>query len=143
MTAGPQSPSVLRAQVERFYRDIWDRHDGSVIPEVLATGFTFRGSLGDEKRGHAGFADYVDAVHGALAGYRCVIDDLVVEPPKAFARMSFRGRHVGEFLGYAPTGKAVRWAGAALFEFEAEKIARAWVLGDLHGLDRVLRQNAT
>lgn len=40
----------LRAQVERFYRDIWNRHDKSAIPAVLQEEVTFRGSLGEEER---------------------------------------------------------------------------------------------
>lgn len=135
--------SILRAQVERFYHDIWDRRDKSAMADVLDANVTFRGSLGDEKKGHRGFADYVDRVHGALADYRCIIDDLVIEPPKAFARMTFRGRHVGELLGYAPTGKDVAWVGAALFTFAGEKIKDVWVLGDLHGLESALKQNET
>ncbi len=135
--------SILRTQVERFYRDIWNHRDKSAIADVLDANFTFRGSLGDEKKGHSGFADYVDRVHEALAEYRCVIDDLVVEPPKAFARLRFGGRHVGKFRGYEPTGKDVRWIGAALFTFEGEKIVDVWVLGDLHGLDSTLKRNAS
>ena len=132
----------LRAQVERFYHDIWNSHDKTAIPAVLHRDFSFRGSLGEERRGHDGFADYLDKVHRALDDYRCIIEELVVEPPKAFARMTFRGVHVDEFLGYAPTGKPVRWAGAALFTFEGEKIKDAWVLGDLKGLQSVLQKNA-
>jgi predicted ester cyclase len=133
----------LRRQVERFYRDLWDNHDKEAIPEVLHEDFTFRGSLGQEKRGHPGFAEYVDMVHAALGDYKCTIDDLVVEPPKVFARMSFAGIHRGLFMGCAPTGKEVRWAGAALFTFRGRKIADVWVLGDLKGLEAQLKENET
>lgn len=47
-------------QVRRFYEVLWDAHDKDAIPTVLHEDFTFRGSLGQEKRGHGGFADYVD-----------------------------------------------------------------------------------
>jgi len=46
----------------------------------------------------------------------------------------FRGRHVGPFLGYAPTGAEVSWTGAALFRVRHGRIADIWVLGDLNGL---------
>lgn len=131
----------LRSQVERFYRDLWDNHDKEAIPEVLHEDFTFRGSLGLEKRGHLGFAEYVDMVHEALGEYKCTIDDLVVDPPRVFARMSFAGTHRGPFMGYAPTGKKVSWAGAALFTFRGCKIAEVWVLGDLKVLEAQLKGN--
>ncbi len=130
--------SILREKVERFYREIWDDRDRSVIPELLHPNVVFRGSLGDERHGFDEFMDYVDSVHNSLANYRCVIDDLVVEAPKAFARMTFVGDHVNEFRGFPATGQQVQWRGAALFIFEAEKIREIWVLGDLINLDNQL-----
>jgi len=123
-----------RARVEAFYREIWNRHDLAAIPVLLREGFTFRGSLGQTRRGHAEFAGYVDFVHAALGDYRCDIEEVVSEGDKAFAKMLFSGVHRAEFLGFAPTHERVEWAGAALFTFEEEKIADLWVLGDLDAL---------
>lgn len=127
--------------VERFYADIWNRHDRSAIPELLCADFTFRGSLGPSKVGHDAFAGYVDLVHAALGDYRCDIQDLVVGDGKAFAKMLFSGIHRRTFLGYEPTSLRVEWAGAALFTFRDGLIADLWVLGDLHGLHQLLEQN--
>ena len=131
----------LREQVEKFYRELWDAHNKTAMPAVLHEDFTFRGSLGQEKRGHKGFAEYVDMVHQALGEYRCVIEDLVIEEPKVFARMSFSGMHQGDFMGFAPTGQRVTWSGSALFTFVGEKVSDVWVLGDLKALEQQLKQN--
>ena len=136
------TPSQIRAVVESFYANIWNRHDQSKIPVLLSDGFTFRGSLGQATVGHAGFGSYVDRVHAALASYRCEILDLVVEDSKAFARMRFSGIHQGVFFGYQPTSKPVEWLGSALFRFEGGKVADLWVLGDVHGLLQLLERNA-
>lgn len=130
----------LREQVERFYRELWNRHDEAAIPALLHDDVTFRGSLGVEKRGHTGFAEYVNMVHEALRDYECTINDLVIEEPKAFARMTFSGIHTKEFMGYPSTGRRVSWAGCALFTFRGEKVSDVWVLGDLKGLEQQLRQ---
>ncbi len=121
-------------RVERFYEEIWNRHDKSWIPRLIHEDFSFRGSLGDEKRGHEGFADYLDAVHAALGDYHCAIEETVSEGEKVFARMLFSGRHKGELFGHPPSGKVVSWAGAAVFTFSGELIRDLWVLGDVHGL---------
>ena len=76
----------LREQVEKFYQVLWDAHDKRAISAGLHEDFTFRGSLGQERRGHRGFAEYVDMVHEALADRRCDIEELVIEEPKAFAK---------------------------------------------------------
>ena len=131
-----------RAVVERFYADIWNRHDKSAIPALLCDDFTFRGSLGDVKSGHDGFRSYLDDVHTALGEFRCEIVDLVTEPPKAFARMRFSGLHRRNLFGFEPTGGHVEWAGAALFTFSGVRIRDLWVLGDVHGLVELLRHHA-
>lgn len=127
-----------RAMVRRFYDEIWNRPDLSAVPEILAPDVTFRGSLGARKVGHAEFADYVRDVTGALADYRCDIEDLVVEGDKAVARMTFSGVHRAPFLGVPATGRRVAWAGAAFFTFAGGQIGDLWVLGDLHGLRQQL-----
>ncbi|WP_028927155.1 ester cyclase [Pseudonocardia acaciae] len=121
-------------QVGRFYDEIWNRPDTTVIPEVLAPDVTFRGSLGDVRTGHAEFADYVRTVTGALADYRCDIVSLVASGDQVAARMMFSGVHRAPFLGFAPTGRRVSWAGAAFFTFGGGLVGDLWVLGDLHGL---------
>ena len=128
----------IRKSVNSFYADIWNRHDGSAMASLLTTAFTFRGSLGRTCQGHAEFAEYVGMVHQSLGNYRCAILDIVVEPPRAFARMRFSGIHQGEFLGFAPTGQRVEWSGAALFTFDNSVIADLWVLGDWMGLQQQL-----
>ena len=118
------------------------RHLAPLIPALLQPDFTFRGSLGQWKTGHAEFADYVDFVHQALGAYRCDILDLVAEGSQCFARMHFSGIHRRDFFSYKPTGKKVEWAGAALFTFRDGLVADLWVLGDVHGLLQVLESNS-
>jgi len=45
-------------------------------------------------------------------------------------------------VGVPPTGKKIEYAGAALFYFEANRISKVWVLGDMFSLMRQLG-NAT
>jgi predicted ester cyclase len=118
-------------QVRRFYDVIWNVPDLAEIPTVLHPDITFRGSLGSVCHGHSEFADYVRAVTTALSEYRCEIEQLVAERDVVAARMLFSGRHVDEFLGRAPTGRTITWAGAAFFRFERELVRDLWVLGDL------------
>lgn len=92
--------------------------------------------------GQAAFIGYVRAVRGSLADYTCEIVTCVSEGAQAFAHMRFSGIHTGLFLGHAPTKKPVSWEGAALFTFRRDRIAQLWVLGDLAGLEALLRANA-
>ena len=132
-----------KEQVRRFYQVLWDAHDLEAMPSVLHEDFTFRGSLGQEKRGHSGFAEYVNMVHSALGEYRCIIEELLEEGNKVFAKMSFTGIHKDEFMGYQPSNERLTWKGCALFTFDEEKISDVWVLGDLKSLENQLMLNET
>jgi predicted ester cyclase len=128
--------------VASFYERLWNAGDEAAMPELLSAGFSFRGSLGVEVKGHCAFWEYVCGVRTALVQYRCEILDCVSEGSQAFAKMQFSGIHVGPFRGYQPSGRPVHWGGAALFRFEAARIRELWVLGDLAGLDALLKSNA-
>jgi predicted ester cyclase len=128
--------------VEAFYSRIWNQGDLAATSDLLSKEFCFRGSLGVELRGSDAFGDYVRSVRGALADYHCEILDCVAEQDRAFAKMRFSGIHVAPIRGYQPTGRPVHWLGAALFLLDGELISELWVLGDLVGLDGVLKANA-
>ncbi len=134
---------MYKEQVRRFYETLWNAQDKDAMPSLLLENFTFRGSLGQEKRGHSGFAEYVDMVHKALGDYRCIIEELVSEGDKVFAKMTFTGIHQDEFMGYSPTQHQVSWNGCALFTFNGERIADVWVLGDLKNLEEQLKASET
>ena len=128
--------------VESFYARIWNSGDEHVH-DLLSQDFTFRGSLGTEAHGLGEFLAYVRSVRSSLGDYHCAILECVTELPMAFARMLFSGIHVAPFRGFAPAGRQVQWHGAALFTFREGLISELWVLGDLAGLDKCLKVNAS
>jgi predicted ester cyclase len=129
--------------VTEFYRRIWNSGDATAIPELLTAQFAFRGSLGVEMRGRDVFWDYVCSIRTTLHQFRCDIVECVSENEHAFAKMRFSGIHAAQFRGHRATGRALQWAGAALFEFEHQQIRALWVLGDLIALDAMLQSHAT
>ena len=130
-----------KTQVRKFYSVIWEARDMDELPSILHDDITFRGSLGAQTRGHEAFIEYVDMIHKALGDYRCIIEELLSESEKVFAKMKFTGIHQGELMGYAPTHQRATWNGAALFTFREDKVADLWVLGDLKSLENQLKQN--
>ena len=127
-------------RIIKYY--VWDEYNKDEIPSVLSEDLTFRGSLGQEKRGHQGFIEYLDFVHKALGGYASFIEELVEEGNKVFAKMTFTGVHQNDFMGYQPTDMRVSWKGCALFTFKGDLVADVWVLGDLKSLEEELKRNA-
>lgn len=120
--------------VRVFYKEMWDRVDVSLVPQIFHPDFTFRGSLGPTLVGHEKFIAYVKMVTGALEHYTSDILALGEEGAQVFGKLRFHGDHRGELLGVAPTNKHVWWYGAPVFTFEGDRVKDLWVLGDVHGL---------
>ncbi len=124
--------------VERFYSQVWNEADESVAREILDVNFRFRGSLGLELHGQAGFISYLRLVHGALENFVCNIEDLITTQDRAAARMSFHGTHRGRFFGVEATDREILWSGAAFFRVRDDVITELWVLGDIDAVKRQL-----
>jgi steroid delta-isomerase-like uncharacterized protein len=120
--------------IRRFYDEMWNRFNKDLIPVLLTEDLLFRGSLGQNKNGHAQFAEYVDLVQRAFPDFTNEIEEVISEGDKAFARLTYRGTHQGELFDIAATGRRIQYAGAAVFRFRGDKIAEVWVLGDIFGL---------
>jgi len=122
--------------VRRYYDDAWNRWDDEAVDDLLAEGFRFRGSLGDEVRGRAEWRAYRDRVRRAVPDFHNEIVDLVTSPGRAAARLRYTGHHRGVLLGRPGRGEPIDYAGAAFFHCAAGRLAAAWVLGDLDTLRR-------
>src|SRR5690348_4949840 len=122
-----------RELIGRFYREMWNRFDKFLIPVLLTPDGRFRGSLSQNKHGHAQFAEYIDFVQRAFPDFSNEIEEVISEGDKVFARLTYRGTHRGEIFRITPTGRRIQYAGAAVFSFRGDKIAEVWVLGDIYG----------
>ncbi len=130
------SADIASDLVGRFYNAVWNQADEAEARAILAADFRFHGSLGIELRGAGGFIAYLRAVHAALENFICTVEDIVATPERAACRMRFTGKHRGKFFGAEPTGREIRWAGAAFFTTAGGKITELWVLGDIDAVKR-------
>lgn len=127
--------------INQFYYQVYNHKALDLIPKLFTDDCIFRGSIGQEKRGHEGIAEYVTLITDALGDFESTIHQVICENQNAYARIRFAGHHQGEFMGYAPSGKSVSWIGTVEFQFKNGLISELWALGDLHGLVQQLRTN--
>ena len=59
---------------------------------------------------------------------------MIAADDRVAARLSFRGTHRGKFFGVEPTGREIRWNGAAFFKTRGGTITELWVLGDVEAV---------
>lgn len=128
------SKQTSKRLIERYYSEMWNQWNFSLVDELLSEEISFRGSLGVEMRGRAAFCDYMERVRNAFPDFFNKIEDIVTEGDRVVVRLSYTGTHRGEIFGVGPTGRSIRYAGAAFFRIDDGWIAEGWVLGDLVSL---------
>jgi len=67
------------------------------------------------------------------------VEDLIAEGDRVAARLRFRGTHLGELDGIAPTGRRVDCTGIVISRIEEGKIAEDWANFDDLGMMQQLR----
>jgi predicted ester cyclase len=60
--------------------------------------------------------------------------EVVPAGDRVFTRVLLTGRHVGEFLGLAPTGNPLSWYTHELWRVRAGRLAERWAVDDLFTL---------
>ncbi|MBN2496151.1 MAG: alpha/beta fold hydrolase [Deltaproteobacteria bacterium] len=83
----------------------------------------------------AGFRQGILDLYAAFPDFDGQIDDLVLEPERGRAaiRWSAAGTHRGAFLGVAPGGRRIRFAGIEIIEIRDGQVIARW--GEWDGLD--------
>lgn len=132
-----------RELIRRYYDDLWNRWQVTLIPDLLRPDVTFRGSLGETVRGHDGFRGYVDRVRRAFPDFHNEIADLLLTDRRVAVRLRYTGTHRGRLFGQAPTGRRVAYTGIALYRLKGGRIAEGWVFGDTLTLYRQLTERRT
>ena len=124
--------SVTRANkaiIRRYYDDLWNAWNLEAAEDLISPEIEFRGSLGITVQGIDGFKGYVATVRSAFPDFHNHVQDLIAEGNKVVARLTYRGTHLGEIFGLAPTGRTIEYPGIGY-----GKIYEGWVMGDASGL---------
>jgi predicted ester cyclase len=124
------SNSEHKALVERFYEELWNEWNFEAIDEILSPDVVFHGSLGMDRTGHAGFIDYAELVRATFPDFHNTVAEMIAEGDRLAACLTYRGTHEGEIFDIEPTGRAISYAGVAIFVFQGGLISQVWVLGD-------------
>ena len=131
------SPDEHKA-ISRRTAELINRRDLDALDPFFAPGYADRTAPPGEAGDLSGLKRSFAAVIAAFPDLRITVEDQVAEGDRVVDRFTDRGTHRGEFLGVAPTGRAVTIAGAAIHRFVDGKIAESWFYVDALDLLRQL-----
>ncbi|MFN8011689.1 MAG: ester cyclase [Holophagaceae bacterium] len=124
------NPESCRASVRRLVQEGQERGDPAVVDELLAPDFVDHRPLPGLSPDRAGVKALFAGLHAAFPDLRVTIEDQVVEPDGVATRKTFRGTHLGPFLGVPATGRAVVFEVIDILRFREGRISDHWVVVD-------------
>jgi predicted ester cyclase len=119
--------------VRRFFEGIINEGRLELADEVLTPDYRDHAPLTAEVPGPEGFKRRMQLLASSLE-MRIAIEDMTVEEDRVAFRWTMTGRHVGEFGGLAPTGRAVTLTGLNLERLRDGRIVEHWSEYDRMGL---------
>jgi predicted ester cyclase len=112
--------SKNKALMRRIYEEMWNRADLSIAAEI------FDHPDGVERFVSHFLLSFPDLQH--------TIEEVIAEDDRVAVRFSAYGTHTGQWLHFAPTGKAIQYTGITLARIAADKLIEHHTWWDKMGL---------
>jgi steroid delta-isomerase-like uncharacterized protein len=130
-----ENKGIVRQQEEElFTQGNLDAGDEVYAPDYVG----HDPSISEDVRGLQAAKRAAAEYRQAFPDLRVSVEDLIAEGDRVAARLRFRGTHLGELDGIAPTGRRVDCTGIVLSRIEGGKIAEDWANFDDLGMMRQL-----
>ena len=106
------STDANKAIIRDFFDQVWNQGDEAAIDRFVAADAA--GNDPDFGIGREGFKQQWRNWRAAFPDLHFEVEELVAEDDVVVSRWTLTGTHTGEFLGIAPTGRAIRVGGMSL-----------------------------
>jgi predicted ester cyclase len=128
--------SKNKEAVRRFYEEVINKKNFSVIPELIAPNYVFH--MTPEIKGPEGVRNYFTPGFAAMPDYHEKIDYMFAEGDMVATFSTLTGTLTGKWGDVAPTGKKVTAKSANLCRLEGGKQVEVWGIIDTLSVYRQL-----
>jgi steroid delta-isomerase-like uncharacterized protein len=135
-----QTAARNKAIVRRFYKEVYVDWKMDVADTLVSAQFRSHDWPEDGPTGPQAFRNYYAAIRAAVPDARYEVDDLIAEDDRVVVRWRLRGTHQGDFGGIPASGRPITLKGIAIYRVDGGQLMERWVVSDLHGLLKEVRQ---
>ncbi len=129
-----QTLSENKAVVLRSEAELWSKGNLAVADELYSPDFVCRFVGGVDWRGLKGIKGAVISHRASFPDWHERVDDIVAEGDRVVIRISSTGTQLGEFAGFAPTGRKISIEEFHIYRVVGGKIVEQWGMPDVNGL---------
>src|ERR1044072_8052726 len=110
--------------------------DTEALDHLIAEDVVDHNAVPGQAAGRAGIKFWVSVMHEAFTDLTGVVEDTVVEGDKIAARVTWHGRHGGDFVGVPGTGVPIDMQSVQILRFADGLAAEWWGTADIFGVLR-------
>ena len=118
-----------KALMRRLFEEGFHSGKLAIVDEIFHPNFVDR-STPEQPAGTEGVKDYISMVRTGFPDISITIEDLVAEEERVVVRTTWRGTHLGEYEGIAPTSKQVTRSMIQIFHVKDGKLLEEWSEGE-------------
>lgn len=118
-----------KAVIRRVFDEFVNRGDFSVVDEVYRTDVVDHQPLPGAPKGLPGVKYTIAGLRGGFPDLHVTIEDMSAHADHVVIHNTWRGTHLGEFLGMPPTGRVVEFTGVVVWRLAGGLIAERWGIG--------------
>jgi steroid delta-isomerase-like uncharacterized protein len=121
--------------LRRWFEEVWNQRKESAIEAMLTPACRVHGLGGDAALiGPEGFKTFHRSFCGAFPDLRVTVDDAIAEGEEVAIRWTATMTHLGDGLGFPPSGKKVSMDGSTIAVIKDGKMDEGWNHMDITGL---------
>ena len=125
---------------KRFFEEVLNRGDVSVIEELVADDFVEHEELPGVPPNREGIIAWATMMRQAFPDLMATMNNMVAEGDELWVHYTMRGTHQGEFLGIPATGRSIEVNGFDRVKIRNGKAIEHWGQSDTLGMLQQLGQ---
>lgn len=115
-----------RAIIRRVFEEFLNQGNMSVIDEIDAPDFVWRGPGGQQVNGPEAHKQLAGSFLKSFPDLHFTVEDMIAEGDKVVVRWTMRGTHQGDLMGIAATGKQVTLPGILISRIADGRVVEDW-----------------
>lgn len=129
----------LKATTRRLWEDVWPTGDVDALREILHPESVNHEAPPGTPPGVDGVVRTMQWLRSAFSDQRYEIHQMIAEGDTVAVHLTHHGRHTGEFMGIAPTGRTFAYRHMHILRFRDGRSVEHWAVRDDATLVRQLQ----
>jgi len=120
-----------KALARKFFEEAWGKGNLAAVEQFIAAEYVMHPIASGLPPGPEGTKQAISTYRTAFPDLKATVEDIFAAGDRVALRWSFRGTHLGDWLGIPPTGNHMAATGISVYRMAGGKMVENWTNIDL------------